>query len=154
MRDVALEKHMGCAVDSDQRQEEATQATVTENLHGFNLDFSGRSGYNDHMMSDQPIVPSRTTVGSRELKTRLGTYLRYVRSGTTIIVTDRGRPVAELRPLTGSEGDVEARLQELVLTGMLSAEVAERPPLAPFEPIRISGKPLSETIREDREDRF
>ena len=106
------------------------------------------------MQNDQPIIPTRTTVGSRELKTRLGTYLRHVRSGATIIVTDRGRPVAELRPLTGSGGDVEARLQELMLTGVLSAEVAERPPLEPFEPIRISGKPLSETLREDREDRF
>ena len=97
---------------------------------------------------------ARRTVGSRELKTRLGTYLRHVREGATIIVTDRGRPVAELRPLTGAAGGVEERLRELVLTGVVSAEVAERPPLAPFEPIRIGGAPLSETIREDREDRF
>ncbi len=97
---------------------------------------------------------AHTQVGSRELKTRLGTYLRHVRAGATIIVTDRGRPVAELRPLSGSEGDVEARLQELVLAGVLSGEVAERPSLTPFEPIRVSGKPLSDTIRDEREDRF
>ncbi len=96
----------------------------------------------------------QTTVGSRELKTRLGTYLRHVRSGATIIVTDRGRPVAELRPLAGSEGDVEAKLQELVLTGAVSCEVAERAPLAPFEPIQIRGEPLSDSLREEREDRF
>ncbi len=123
-------------------------------VDGFNMDFSDQSGYNDHMQKDRPSVPSRTTVGSRELKTRLGTYLRYVRSGATIIVTDRGRPVAELRPLTGSEGDVEARLRELVLTGAVSGEVAERPTLAPFEPIRVGGGPLSDTIRDEREDRF
>ncbi len=95
-----------------------------------------------------------TTIGSRELKTRLGTYLRHVREGATIIVTDRGRPVAELRPLSGSEGDVESRLRELVLAGVLSGEVAERRPLAAFEPIRVEGVPLCDTIREEREDRF
>ena len=68
----------------------------------------------------------RMTIGSRELKTRLGTYLRHVREGTTIIVTDRGRPVAELRPLSRSEDDVESRLRELVLAGVVSGEVAER----------------------------
>ena len=39
----------------------------------------------------------RKTVGSRELKTRLGTYLRQVREGMTLVVTERGLPVAELR---------------------------------------------------------
>lgn len=94
------------------------------------------------------------SVGSRELKTRLGSYLRQVRAGTTIIVTDRGRPVAELRPLPNSEGDVAARLQELVYAGVVSGEVSERRPLAPFEPLRVAGKPVSETILEEREDRF
>lgn len=97
---------------------------------------------------------TRITVGSRELKTRLGTYLRYAREGASIIVTDRGRPVAELKPLEGSDDDIEFRLRELALAGVLSDEVAERPPLSHFEPIRIAGRPLSDTIREEREDRF
>ena len=97
---------------------------------------------------------NHTRVGSRELKTRLGTYLRHVREGATIIVTDRGRPVAELRPLRSSERDVEGRLQELVLSGLVSGEVAERKPFAPFEPIEVSGGPLSDTIRDERKDRF
>ena len=41
----------------------------------------------------------RHAVGARELKTRLGTYLRRVREGRTVLVTDRGEPVAERRPL-------------------------------------------------------
>jgi hypothetical protein len=32
--------------------------------------------------------------GVRELKTRLGSYLREVRRGQTIVVTDRGEPGA------------------------------------------------------------
>ena len=36
------------------------------------------------------------TVGIRELKNRLSEYLRLVRSGETVLVTDRGEVVAEL----------------------------------------------------------
>jgi prevent-host-death family protein len=97
------------------------------------------------------IQPTHS-VGSRELKTRLGTYLRQVRDGATLIVTDRGRPVAELRPLERYQGGAEARLRELAALGVVSGGVGERVPLAPFEPIR--GASLSQAIIEDREDRF
>ncbi|MBI2829260.1 MAG: type II toxin-antitoxin system prevent-host-death family antitoxin [Acidobacteria bacterium] len=38
------------------------------------------------------------TVGVRELKNRLSEYLRHVRSGEGVLVTDRGEVVAELTP--------------------------------------------------------
>jgi prevent-host-death family protein len=38
------------------------------------------------------------TVGIRELKNRLSRYIREVRSGQIVAVTDRGEVVAELRP--------------------------------------------------------
>ena len=47
-----------------------------------------------------PHVATRAcmnTVGVRELKNRLSEYLRRVRQGEEIFVTDRGRVVAELR---------------------------------------------------------
>jgi len=34
----------------------------------------------------------RNVVGSRELKVRLGAYVRRVRQGQTLIITDRGEP--------------------------------------------------------------
>lgn len=37
------------------------------------------------------------TVGLRELKNRLSEYVRQVRAGQAVIVTDRGEVVAELR---------------------------------------------------------
>jgi prevent-host-death family protein len=37
------------------------------------------------------------TVGLRELKNRLSEYVRQVRAGQPVIVTDRGEVVAELR---------------------------------------------------------
>jgi prevent-host-death family protein len=38
------------------------------------------------------------TVGVRELKNRLSEYLREVRSGEAVLITDRGEVVAELTP--------------------------------------------------------
>ena len=38
------------------------------------------------------------TVGVRELKNRLSEYIRQVRSGEGVLVTDRGQVVAELTP--------------------------------------------------------
>jgi antitoxin (DNA-binding transcriptional repressor) of toxin-antitoxin stability system len=38
------------------------------------------------------------TVGVRELKNRLSEYIRQVRSGEGVLVTDRGEVVAELSP--------------------------------------------------------
>ena len=89
-------------------------------------------------------------VGSRELKTRLGTYLRLVRQGATIVVTDRGRPVAKLVPLPPEEDDPRARLSELVAAGFLSGGNGR---LEPLEPVVYDGPPLAEAIVEDRADR-
>lgn len=44
------------------------------------------------------------TVGLRELKNRLSEYVRHVRAGHRVLVTDRGQVVAELRP-PGPPGD-------------------------------------------------
>jgi prevent-host-death family protein len=91
-------------------------------------------------------------VGCRELKTRLGTYMRHVKEGATILVTERGRPIAELRPVP-SRSDVEDALYRLAAQGVVSREVREPLPLKPFRPIR-SRKSVSQAVIEDRKDRF
>lgn len=45
-------------------------------------------------------------VGIRELKSRLSEYLRMVRNGEEILVTDRGEVVAELRQPGRSSSEV------------------------------------------------
>lgn len=92
-------------------------------------------------------------IGSRELKTRLGAYLRQVRDGATILVTDRGEPIAELRPLRTASTSEEKRFSELATAGLLTPR--SRKELTKREtPVRAKGRPISETIVEDREDRF
>jgi prevent-host-death family protein len=93
----------------------------------------------------------RTVVGARELKTRLGTYLRRVRQGRTLLVTDRGEPIAELRPLP-QDASVPPALLKLSSEGAVTLPVRKR--MGAFRPIRSRGRTLSEAIVEDREDRF
>ncbi len=93
----------------------------------------------------------RTVVGARELKTRLGTYLRRVREGRTVLVTDRGEPVAELRPLP-RDTSVPAAL--LKLSSKRAITLPIRKSLTAFRPIQSRGRALSDAVVEDREDRF
>jgi antitoxin (DNA-binding transcriptional repressor) of toxin-antitoxin stability system len=62
-------------------------------------------------------------VGLRELKNRLSEYVRDVRSGEGILITDRGQVVAELNPPgRASEGrEVSPGLAALVRKGLVEA---------------------------------
>jgi prevent-host-death family protein len=93
-----------------------------------------------------------SSIGSRELKTRLGTYLERVRRGETIIVTDRGTPVAELRPVQMPEDPTEAALERMQSEGLITRGVAGE--MAHREPIRLPpGVTVSALIRADRDER-
>jgi prevent-host-death family protein len=100
-----------------------------------------------------PLRSSRpVAVGCRELKTRLGSYLRRVKAGETILVTERGLPIAELRPLALG-GGLEEQLYRLASQGLVSQEVRERAVFRDFQPV-VSRQSVSQAVLEDREDRF
>jgi len=88
------------------------------------------------------------TVSVRTLKNRLSEYLRRVQSGQPVVVTDHGRPIAELAPLRTRRLSSRLRLERLVESGELS-EIRGRG-LRNIRPMRIRGRPLSETILSDR----
>ena len=62
------------------------------------------------------------TVGVRELKNRLSEYIRYVRAGEGVLVTDRGEVVAELIPpgLGATDASVPHGLIALAKRGLLT----------------------------------
>lgn len=69
------------------------------------------------------------TIGVRELKAHLSRILKEVQTGETVLVTDRGRVVAELRRpgvLGWVETPVERALGRLAADGHL--RIAERAP--------------------------
>ncbi len=58
------------------------------------------------------------SVSISELKAKLSEHLRRVKAGETVIVTDRGRAVAQLSPPPRVE-DEDAELQELAAAGLI-----------------------------------
>jgi antitoxin (DNA-binding transcriptional repressor) of toxin-antitoxin stability system len=67
-------------------------------------------------------------VGVKQLKARLSEYLRLVKTGETVLITDRDEVIAELRPARRqpvSELGVEDRLQALADAGDITR--ASRP---------------------------
>jgi antitoxin (DNA-binding transcriptional repressor) of toxin-antitoxin stability system len=69
-------------------------------------------------------------VGLRELKARLSEYVRKAKGGETVLVTDRGQVVAEIRaPTTQLPDPVNDTLEELARRGVLRRGRANSPEL-------------------------
>jgi prevent-host-death family protein len=62
-------------------------------------------------------------VGVRELKAKLSEYLARAKAGEVIRVTDRGRPIARLGPLS-----VEDRIQRGIEEGWITPGDGSPPP--------------------------
>ena len=97
-----------------------------------------------------------TSTGIRDLKNNLSRYIRQLKPGQTIIVTDRGRVVAELRS-PGGQGERSAQLSgryaELVATGVVRPAVDGGDPLADWPTTRQVALPrgtATTLIDEDR----
>ena len=78
-------------------------------------------------MSEDPAV--RPRVGVRELRQNLSVYLRRVKEGESLEVTEQGRPVARLIPLSA---DGQGRLAEMIEDGGArgaKGDILDRSPL-------------------------
>ena len=92
------------------------------------------------------------SVGIRDLKSRLTHYLRLIKGGERLVVTERGKPVALIRPLDGTEAKatVEERLAVLAKQGKIRLPLKKGCFDLKTPPIKVKGKPLSRIIIEDR----
>jgi len=89
-------------------------------------------------------------LGLREANQHFSKAIKAVKAGHEVILTERGRPIAVIKPLPVA-GDVEATLRRLEATGLLRR--ATKPgPMPRFRPRRIKGPPLSRTLREERDE--
>jgi prevent-host-death family protein len=90
---------------------------------------------------------TQTQVGIRELKARLSTYLRQVKGGRTVIITERGEPVARIVPMSQP---LDAQLEAMQQAGLIAWNGKKLPPLAPVA--RAKGdRTIAELLLEDRE---
>ena len=86
-------------------------------------------------------------VGIRALKVRLTEFVRRAANGETILIIERGQPVAELVPRRPT--DLPDRLAELVRRGEVT--LATKPPSLPRVLGRMRpGSSLSDVVVEER----
>ena len=55
-------------------------------------------------------------VGVRELKNRLSKYLREVKKGRSIVITERGKPIGQIIPKSSS---IDDRVEMMIDAGLL-----------------------------------
>jgi antitoxin (DNA-binding transcriptional repressor) of toxin-antitoxin stability system len=92
-------------------------------------------------------------VGIRELKNRLSEYVRMVRRGDEILVTDRGVVVAELRQPGAAADTPYPGLVEHARRGNARLGAANRPDLYPsLDPVLPEGE-AARLLEEERGER-
>jgi prevent-host-death family protein len=87
-------------------------------------------------------------VGVRELRQNLSVYLRRVKAGETLEVTEHGQPVARLEPSLPESMSI---LDRMIAEGRATPAIrnlADLPPPLPARP----GKTLTEILLEMREE--
>ncbi len=91
-------------------------------------------------------------IGIRELKAKLSDYVRRAADGECIVVTDRGRPVAQLTALDDETLDDLARIEQGVAEGWITP-AKRRGGLGKARPLLLSDGPtIQEMLDEDRGD--
>jgi len=91
-------------------------------------------------------------VGIRELKTHLSRYVKEVKDGDVILVSERGKIIARIVPVeTSSE---RARLQNLLLKlsaeGQIILPMSKKTASFPARRKKVKGTPFSDAVLEGR----
>ena len=90
-------------------------------------------------------------LGLREANQHFSKAIKAVRTGKEVVLTERGRPIAVIIPIKEEHGQ-DAVLERMADEGLITLPW-RKGPLPRFEPIRLKGQPLSQTVIDDRADR-
>jgi prevent-host-death family protein len=87
-----------------------------------------------------------------EAKNHLSALLAEVRAGETVVIVDRGIPVARLDPVAGQGEDAEGRIARLRRTGVLHPARREGPISLLLEepPARAPGTSIVDVLLAER----
>ena len=92
-------------------------------------------------------------MGLREANQRFSKAIKAVKAGKEVVLTERGKPIAVIKPLKPIE-DEQAIMDRLEAEGILrSGPKSGKPMLVWRSPVRIKGKLMSQTISEERDER-
>jgi len=87
-------------------------------------------------------------VGIRELKAHLSEYVRKIKDGNTVVITERGTDVGRIIPVSGL---LEERIQNLVRSGFADWNGKRLKAGKPVAKIKPGSRTLAEIIIEDRD---
>jgi prevent-host-death family protein len=91
-------------------------------------------------------------LGLREANQKFSQAIKAVKAGKEVVLTERGKPIAVIKPLA-KEDKLEATLRRLEAEGLLRRGAKSGKPMPVWRsPVRIKGKPLSQTISEERDE--
>jgi len=86
------------------------------------------------------------SAGIRDLKNGLSYYLRQVKKGEKILITERDQVIATILPV--DRGKEDSRLLSLVKEGFATWKGGK--PTGSRHPVKIKGKAVSDIVLEDR----
>lgn len=90
---------------------------------------------------------SESSVGLRELKSSLSKYMRQVKAGGTVLITEHGQPIGRIVPTTQSMDD---KIQAMINAGLAEWNGQKFKPMKPVA--RMRGKQtISDIVIENRE---
>ena len=93
-------------------------------------------------------------LGLREANQQFSKTMQAVRRGEEVVLTKRGRPIAVIKPLADAEPENDAAaLRKMVDEGLVVAATEPGPMPAPrWRPVAVTGKPVSKTLIDERDE--
>ncbi|MBI4402303.1 MAG: type II toxin-antitoxin system prevent-host-death family antitoxin [Nitrospirae bacterium] len=88
-------------------------------------------------------------IGLREANQKFSKVMKAVKGGEEVLVTERGKPLAVIKAVPGSEKEATA-VHRLEAAGLLRP-ASKAQPLPLWTPRPVKGVPLSKTLREERD---
>ena len=89
-------------------------------------------------------------MGLREANQNFSKAIKAVKSGQTVVLTERGQPIATIQPYREPK-DQESELQRLRDDGFLTGGTSVKH-MPSWSPIKTKGIPLSKLVRIEREE--
>ncbi|MCF8108110.1 MAG: type II toxin-antitoxin system prevent-host-death family antitoxin [Desulfohalobiaceae bacterium] len=93
----------------------------------------------------------QTSVGIREAKIHLSRFLKVVKNGGEVIITEHGKPVGKIVPFQQSELNLSERLERLIDKGVI-ARKSGKGFLKCSEPLSVAEGVAQKYLKEDREN--
>ena len=91
-------------------------------------------------------------VGLREANVHFSKYVSMVKNGKEIVLTERGLPIATIKPIPQEAAGMKKRIRLLEEKGMVRCGKTGKFPL--HKPVSVRGGLISETVVKAREERL